>query len=269
MHPIGLEYLTLYGTHPVDYIRIAAEAGCSQVSLFTGPVAVPESPAHPPSILDDPGLRRDIRAALDGHGISVSLVEGFLVSPGHSVAAYDRTLDLLAELGASRINAVSFDALDRTVDELGTLAEMTAARGVTLTMEPCPLFTIDSFACALDIVRDVANPNLKLLVDTLHFCRSDGFAMIDRIDPALIDYVQICDGPLVASSPEAYLDEALYDRLPPGEGELPLAKVLGRMPDGVTVSAETPMRRRRHAGFNDAQIAGLAVEGTRKVLEAV
>jgi hypothetical protein len=42
---------------------------------------------------------------------------------------------------------------------------------------------------------------------------------------------------------EAYREEALTNRLPPGEGEFPLVDFVRALPQGLTLSPEAPLRR--------------------------
>lgn len=81
MNPVGLEYITLLGTHPLDFIRRAAEANCAYVSLFreNSPYDPPGSPEY--SIIGDAQLRRDIVSCLDDTGVSIGLVDGFALFP--------------------------------------------------------------------------------------------------------------------------------------------------------------------------------------------
>lgn len=62
------------------------------------------------------------------------------------------------------------------------------------------------------------------------------------VDPAALRYVQLCDavGAGAASTPEAAVREAVGHRLAPGDGDLPIADLLRRVPKGAPVSVEAP-----------------------------
>jgi sugar phosphate isomerase/epimerase len=47
-----------------------------------------------------------------------------------------------------------------------------------------------------------------------------------------------------------YAEEAMYERMAPGEGELPLADMLAALPDDRVVGLEIPMRSRAEAGVS-------------------
>ena len=92
--------------------------------------------------------------------------------------------------------------------------------------------------------------------------------MLAEIDPALIGYVQICDGPAGMPSGEVYFDQALHQREVPGEGQLPLVEMMACIPEHIVASMEVPLRSLREKGVSDAERARLSAVGSRKVLEA-
>jgi sugar phosphate isomerase/epimerase len=166
------------------------------------------------------------------------------------------------------VNAVSFDpSWERTVDEIAAIVAMGAEYGATVVVESCPLLTIATLAQAMELIEIVSTPNFKLLIDTMHVTRSGEAATLANIDPNLIDYVQISDGPLTAPSMEAYMDEAMDERRVPGEGEMPLVKMLQAIRPDVVVSGEVPMRSLREAGVSDLDRSRRVVAGMRRVLE--
>lgn len=77
MNPLGLEYLTVIGCHPIDYVRIAAEIGCSHVAFHTKALDFPGMPPAAPSIFEDAWLRNEVMAVIEDHGLAVHLVDGF------------------------------------------------------------------------------------------------------------------------------------------------------------------------------------------------
>ena len=123
MHPIGIDYLTLGGLAPLDFVRVAAGAGADTVALHLQSIDPPSEGWHAYSLLEDASLRRDLRTALDDHGIRVGMLDGLLVAPERSVAEYERHLADLAELDVGIANSVSFDEMERSIDEFGRLAE--------------------------------------------------------------------------------------------------------------------------------------------------
>ncbi len=270
MNPLGLEYLTVYGCHPLDTVRIAADIGCSHLSFFTQAVDFPGMPPHPPSLFDDARLRKDVLAALDDHGLSIALIDGFgfASAEGSKATALRAQLDIICELGVPRVNTSSTLEWGATIDKVGTLAALTAEYGLMLTIEAIPTYTIGDLPSALAVLNEVNNPNLKLLIDTMHIARTGGAQLLTEIDPALIGYVQICDGPAGMPSGEVYFDQALHQRQVPGDGELPLVEMMACIPADIVASMEVPLRSLRAAGVSNAERARLSAVGSLKVLEA-
>jgi sugar phosphate isomerase/epimerase len=267
MNRIGLEYITLMGTHPLDFIRIAAGAGCANVALFATYYAPAGSRQQSWSLAHDPALRRDVAQCLGDHGVSLALVDGVAVYRNQSVEQFRPLFDVMGELGAYRVNTVSFDEIGRTFDETARLVEMAQPYGITVTMEPCPVLTVRTLAQALDMIRQVEQPNFRLLIDTMHVSRTGEAEAASRVDPGLIDYVQICDAPLaMPPSNEAYMDEAMHERQIPGEGELPLVSILRNVRPDVVVSGEVPLRSLEKAGVSAEERVRRIVDATRRVL---
>ena len=74
------------------------------------------------------------------------------------------------------------------------------------------------------------------------------FADVSIPSLAMIGYAQLCDVPRVSKSPN-YADEARYERLPPGEGELPLREFVRVLPSDLIVGLEIPMLARAEQGI--------------------
>jgi len=243
---LGLEMLTLLGMPPVEYVRLAGELGCVEVS--TGLAGLPLSmfglaDAFYPdwSLRDDPALRREMKAAMADTGVRIGLAEGFRVAAAEDVADCAGDLDIFAELGALRVNAICMeDDLAMAADKLAMLAEMAAARGLMFTIEFFPPTGITSLEAALDVIGHIGKGKVRLLLDSMHLFRTGGtVAKIAALDPDLIGYVQLADSRL-APWDEAYMQTAMFARDVPGEGELPLAELIAVLPQDVTISLEVP-----------------------------
>ena len=269
MNRIGLDYITLLGMPPLEFIRIAAAAGCGHVALF--PAQSEFNPEGYPdySLVTDRALRRDIARCLDDEGVSIALVDGFAVFKGRPIEDHWPALDMLAEVGVTRINTVSFDAPERTIDETAKLVEKAASYGLTVTIESCPVLTTKTLAEAIALIELVAQPNFKLLIDTMHVSRTGEAGRLATLDPLLIDYVQISDGPLAMPATDTeYMDEAMNERRIPGEGEMPLVDMLRSIRPDVVVSGEVPLRSLREAGISSLDRAMRVVTGIRHLLGA-
>ncbi|NMD64400.1 MULTISPECIES: sugar phosphate isomerase/epimerase family protein [Rhodococcus] len=270
MTEIGIEYQTVLGLPPVDFVHLAADLGCHHISMKVAGGGGPYNPyGHPTySMLDDVALRRRFIAAMQDRDVSISLGEGFVVQPFHDLRDEDANLDVMAELGVTRVNAVTMDPdLPRSFDQLATFVEMAAGRGMTTTMEFAKSLTVPDLPTALQAVGHVGRPDFSLLVDTMHSSRSGhGAEDLIMLDHEYVGYIQLSDNTLAQRNP-VYRDDSI-DRCVPGQGELPVVEIVAALPPVPVIGVEAPMRSLAVAGTSAQECARLAVIGARNVLHA-
>jgi sugar phosphate isomerase/epimerase len=269
MDRIGIERLCVFGLPPLPFVDLAADLGCRYIA--TGLVPMQYNPHRYPkwSLRDDRALRREMLAAMASRGVSISLCEGFGVKPNADVDEYAADLDVLCELGVKRINVASMDPdLSRTFDQFAKIAEMADALEIETTIEIGP-GPVRGLPAALAAVRHVGKSNFRLLIDTMHFVRfGSGAAEVASLDPNVIGYVQLCDVPLI-SKHATYMEEALYERMVPGTGELPLLDILAALPRRVVLGLEVPQRSLAEAGVGPHERVARCVEAARRLLAQV
>jgi sugar phosphate isomerase/epimerase len=271
MDRLGVEMLCVFGMPPVEYVHLTADLGCRYIT--TGMVGFAPLKAlnyQPFSLRDDPRLRRDLLAAMDERGVSIALGEGLLIVPGVDVRSYAADLDVMAQLRIPRINTVSLEP-DRTCtfDELAVLTDLAAERGILTSVEPVPGLSIADLPAALAAVEQVGRDELSLVIDTMHVARSGaGPDDLRSLPPDRIGHVQLCDVPLRSTKEHSYAEEAMYHRLAPGEGELPLAEMLAALPRDCVVGLEVPMRSRAEAGVSAYDRIRPCVDAARALLAA-
>lgn len=267
MYRIGIENISVFGLPPVEFVTLASDLGCQHISTgLTGfDFGIHAYPSF--SLREDAALRREMQAVMRDTGVSISLGEGCTIRPGVVAADYARDLDLFAELGTERINTVSMEPdFGRTCAEFAQMAEMTAERGLRITTEFAPALAIGDLPTAVEAVRRIGRPDFRLLIDTMHLVRSGGGAAdIAALDPDLIDYVQLCDAPLTPRF-ESYLEESMFERMAPGEGELGLPELLAVLPAERVYALEVPLRSEARAGAGPHQRLGRCVEAARRLL---
>src|SRR5208337_1933016 len=136
-------FLSVFALPPVELVDLAADLGCHYIStVVQGQPLVPLD-FGPYSLKDDVALRRDVLAAMNHRGVTISLGDGFLVLPGAEMRTLSGDLDVLAELGVPQINVVSLDPdLGCTFDQFAILAELAAQRGIQTVVEPVPGLTV-------------------------------------------------------------------------------------------------------------------------------
>jgi sugar phosphate isomerase/epimerase len=238
--------LTTLGMPPLEYVQLAAELGCGEVSSGLGGLPLSmfgvSDVFYPEwSLADDPALRREMIAAMRDNGVAIGLGEGFRAHADEDVSAQIPSLDLMAELGALRINAIGLDPdRARCFDQLGKLSELVAERGLVFTVEFCPGFAVGTLGDVVELIDQIGPGRCHVLLDTMHFCQTGGTVeQLEALQPGTIGYVQLADSP--AHVPEAdYMNVAMFERQVPGEGELPLRELIAVLPADVTISVEVP-----------------------------
>ncbi|WP_218171529.1 sugar phosphate isomerase/epimerase family protein [Streptomyces mirabilis] len=114
----------------------------------------------------------------------------------------------------------------------------------------------------LEIMAELGHRRINTvsLVDTMHVVRSgsepDDLA---RLDPGVIGYIQLSDAPLVPAIPK-YMEEAMFERMVPGTGELPLLDVLEVLPRDLVIGLEIPLRAEAMAGVGPHERVGRCVD---------
>jgi sugar phosphate isomerase/epimerase len=117
-------------------------------------------------------------------------------------------------------------------------------------VEPVVGLSIADLPSALAAVEYVDRDEISLLIDTMHVARFGATADDLRSVPAhRIGYIQLSDT-MLQPRMKNYAEEAMYERMPPGDGELPLADMLAALPDDRVVGLEIPMRSRAESGVD-------------------
>ena len=267
MERLGIEFLSVFGLPPVEFVNLAADLGCRYIS--TGLTSFPYEPrTYPPfSLREDPALRREMLAAMRDRGVSISLGEGLLVRPDLDVRRLLPDIEIMLELGIRRVNTLSVDPdVNRSIDQFGTLVELAAGVGMETTVEISPGLIPRDLPMALEVIHAVGRPEFRLLVDTMHTIRTGATpADLAALDPATIGYVQLSDVPL-APAAGSYHEEAMFQRMVPGTGELPLLEILDALPRDVVIGLEVPMRAEAEAGASPPERLGMCVAATRTLL---
>lgn len=266
---LGIGFLSGFGLPPIDFVNLTADLGCGYMSAVVR--GLPLAPlGYAPFSLKDAALRRDVRGAMADRGVAISLGDGFLVLPGSAADAFAADLDALADLAVPRINVVSLDPdLGRSFDEFAALAELAAQRGIQTVLEPVPGLTVGDLPTALAARDHVGRRDFRLLIDTMHLVRSgSGAADVAALDPDCIGYAQLNDTTLRPRMDD-YMEEAMFERMVPGEGELPLVEILSALPPGVVIEIEVPQRSLALAGVGPIDRLRPCVEAARRLLSAV
>lgn len=267
MDRLSIEPLSVLGMPPVEYVHMAADLGLEHVTLVLGSAGNNPDGFPSWSLRNDAELRRATHAAMDERGITISLVDGFTIWEGTDARNFADDIVIAAELGAPRVNTVSFvDDMKSNVESFAIIADLAAAASMVTTLEFVPNLAVKSLPEALEIVHRVDRSNFALLLDSMHLFRSGGdLKAVKALEPDAIQYIQLSDVPLVPSNPD-YMDEAMFERMIPGCGELPLLDLLKTLPQDLMIGLEVPLRSLIKTGVGPYERMSRCIEATRALL---
>jgi sugar phosphate isomerase/epimerase len=264
---LGIEFISVLGQAPVDFVALARKLACERIGLAPAPITGPLAGDVAWSLRNNPSLVREVKQALADHGVRVSLGEGFLILPGRDIADAEADFELMAELGAERLNACAMEPdPSRNLDQFATFAAMAHARGLPVTVEFMPHTPVGDLGAALAFVTASGASNAGVLVDAMHlFCSGGTVEELAGAAPGLIAYAQLCDAKQ-ASFYETYFQDARNNRLIPGEGVLPLAEFVRALPTACPIGLEVPMMAKAQAGVGHEERLTVSLAAARALL---
>ncbi|WP_066826396.1 sugar phosphate isomerase/epimerase family protein [Sphingomonas mali] len=260
---ISLHQLCALEITPWTLVEVAARAGYDHVCVCTqGP---PNPAIRFPLVAA--GEATAFRRHVADHGLSVLNIEACFLTATADVAGFRAALETGRSIGGRSVTVVSLDPDPlRARDNFEAVCMLAGEIGLIANLEFMAISpTVATLEQAADWVRGTAHA--ALAIDALHVVRTGAaVAEIAALDPALIGYLQLCDGP--ATRPEEeWRAEAIGGRRVPGEGEFPLVDLLRAVPADLPVSLEVPMNHRRDGeGVDAAGRASMLIAGTRAVL---
>jgi sugar phosphate isomerase/epimerase len=266
--PISLAHLTTLHVPPAELITRAAAVGYAGCGLRLLPAAA--GGIHYPLMHDAAALRATHRA-LESTGLRIFDLEIVRIGQGFAVEDYDAFFDVGAQLGGKHVLVAGDDENEsRLTANFAALCQRAEAFGLTCDIEPMPWTAVRTVGDAHRIVRAAQHINGGVLVDSLHFFRSQStFAHLHALERARVNYIQVADAHVpTPTTVEALIFDARNARLLPGQGGFALREMLHALPSEVPISVEIP---------NDARVEQIGVdawlratyEATRSLLVAV
>lgn len=239
---------TYYGLPPSlpAQIAAAAAAGYDHVGLD-----VPSLLAHEQAGTS-PG---EIREHLERAGISCfELVPLSLSADPSAVAASLATVRRLASaVGAQHVLATVRSEPDHVVaEQLRRVAGVLGDAWLRVSLEFMPSTPLRSLGTALDLIDRAGVPEVGVVLDVWHFALgAPAWELLEAMSMASIGFVQLDDA--LASADGRSLHDCMEERLLPGDGELPLAQILG------------PLLRRGYGGVVSVEV--LSADWRRRPLD--
>lgn len=239
-HVYSLSFLTVADVSPVEAVKIASESGYAKVGLRLL-AAAPNEAAYP--ILTDSKLLKETQAALKDTGVVVADVEIIRITSDFESQNYLNFLEIAKQLGAKHILVAGNDPeQNRMTHNFALLCELSKEYGLSCDLEFMPWTNVKNLAQANCIVEQSNQDNAAVLIDSLHFDRSDStLEQVKQLPRSRMNYVQLCDGLAhYDQSDEGLIKIARSNRLVPGDGDIDIVALIAALPKDMTLAAEVP-----------------------------
>lgn len=236
----SMAYLTSNGLSPLEAIKVAARCGYDAISFRFLPAGPDDCP---PPLLTDDALVRDIKLALDDTGLFFSDAEMIRLNEDTDLSRFRPFLDRISDMGARHILVAGDDPESARLTECyGRLCELVGTYRLTADLEFMPWTAVPDLTAARRMVEQANSPAAAILVDTLHFDRSNGdLQELADLPGKFVNYVQICDGPIPYGTDTSELIRiARTQRLCPGDGDIDLLAIANVLPQSGLISVEVP-----------------------------
>jgi sugar phosphate isomerase/epimerase len=186
--------------------------------------------------VDVGALMADARARGLEHVMIESLNSWYDFTPPRRIAlpglelSLDDLLAASARIGSRDLNVTAIlrsptETTDSLVEKFAAVCDRCARDGVSVHLEFVVGTLVGTLADAWEIVRRADRPNGGILFDTWHFFRTDpDMALLATIPGHRITAIQLDDGQ--AGMVESVFADAMYHRLPPGDGVFDLTAVI-------------------------------------------
>lgn len=239
-HEFSLAHLTVLHSSPPEMVEIAARTGYAYIGIRMTAVTNNE-PVYP--LMSDPAMMRETKARMADTGVRVLDIELARMGPDTEPETFLAFLDAGAELGAGHVIAQLPDPnRERATERFARLCDLARQFGLNVNLEFVSWTETPDLHAAAAVVKAVDRPNAGLLVDTIHFSRSNcSLEHLRKLPRHWFKTSQVCDAPKEApTTVEGLIHAARCERLFPGEGGLDVLGIAASMPAGIPYSLEIP-----------------------------
>jgi sugar phosphate isomerase/epimerase len=236
----SLAHLTVLHSTPPEMVSMAARSGYRWVGLRVTAVT-PDEPVYP--LMTDRAMMRETKARMADTGVGVLDIELARMDPATEPEAYLPLLEVTAELGAHDIIAqLPDDDRERAVERFVRLCDLAKPFGIYANLEFVSWTQTPDVASAVAVLKAANRSNAGLLVDTLHFSRSNcRLDELKNLPKEWFRVAQLCDAPKEApATVEGLIHAARNDRQFLGEGGLAVRDIVEAMPSTTRYSLEIP-----------------------------
>ncbi len=265
-HDYSLAHLTVLSLEPPVMVDAAADAGYRYVG-FRLVKTTPEERHYP--LITDPDLMARTKDRLAARGIDVLDVEVARLEPDVEPESLEDFLRTGAELGATNVIAQAPDPdQNRAIDRFGRLCDLAAPLGLNVSLEFVSWTEVPDLPTATRFVRDAGRANAGILVDLIHFDRSDSsIEELRSLPREWFRFVHVTDAPAERpTTREGLIHGARDERKFPGDGGIDVRGVLGALPENIPYALEIPGRTLSHR-VGPIEYAKRAIRRSREYID--
>jgi sugar phosphate isomerase/epimerase len=219
----------------------------------------------------DRALMKETKARLAATGVQVHDGELFRMDPTLGPDDFVPELEATAELGARHIIAQLPDPdRERATARFARLCDLAKPLGIFVSLEVPHWTQTGNLAAAAKVVRAVNRTNAGILVDMLHFGRSESsIEELASLPREWFRFAHVCDAAKeVPTTMAGIIRTARDERQFPGEGGIDVRGILARLPQGIPYALEIPRVALTEA-VGPEEVARLAIAVARSHLDDV
>ena len=239
-HDYSLAHLTVLSLTPPQVVDVAARTGYRCVGLRMTRVT-PDEVLY--DLARDRALMRETKARLAATGVAVNDGELFRMDPKLEPESFVPELEATAELGAKHVIAQLPDPdRERATERFARLCDLAKPLGIFVSLEFPHWTETGNLATAARVVRTVNRTNAGILVDMLHFGRSDStVAELAKLPREWFRFAHVCDAAKeVPPTMAGIIHTARDERQFPGEGGIDVRGILACLPQDIPYALEIP-----------------------------
>lgn len=246
----SLAHLTVLGCAPPEMTYIAARAGYDFVSIRPIYMGLPGEPNY--ALAENPQMLKQTKRALADTGVRVHDIELARIHDDMYPTKYLPAMEVAAELGARAVlSSIWTTQREYAIEKFGEVCDLASTFGLTVDLEYVPIAGVNTLAGAVDVLRRAKRDNAGLMIDVHHFHRAlDKPEDLDGVPREWFHFAHLCDAQGEIPADRAEMTRILREeRLYVGEGGIPVAAILNRLPEMVH-SIELPhLARAREFGY--------------------
>ncbi len=265
-HDYSLAHLTVLSLTPPQVVDVAARTGYRYVGLRMTRVT-PDEVLY--DLARDASLMKETKARLADTGVTVHDGELFRMDPALEPESFIPELEATAELGAQHVIAQLPDPdRERKTARFAKLCDLAKPLGIFVSLEFPHWTETGNLAEATRVVRAVNRSNAGILVDMLHFGRSDSSAdELAKLPREWFRFAHVCDAAReVPPTMAGIIHTARDERQFPGEGGIDVRGILAALPQDIPYALEIPRAALTRA-VGPKEVARLAIRVARSHLD--